>query len=134
MWFWIRVYYLPVPALMLEPVGVMGALGRGFRLTRRQFWRTFGIALLTVVIAQVAGSMLSLPISLLGQGVLLGAGSVKFAVLAMVLTNALRLRRGGCLRRAVHHHGRVPAVPRPADAQGGVTTSSSMTRAGVTAS
>jgi hypothetical protein len=88
-WFWIRVYYLPVPALMLEPVGVMGALGRGFRLTRRQFWRTFGIALLTVVIAQVAGSMLSLPISLLGQGVLLGAGSVKFAVLAMVLTNAL---------------------------------------------
>ena len=28
-WFWIRVYYLPVPALMLEPVGVSGAIGRG---------------------------------------------------------------------------------------------------------
>jgi hypothetical protein len=88
-WFWIRVYYLPVPALMLEDVGVLGAVGRGFRLTRRQFWRTFGIALLTVVIAQVAGSMLAMPVSLLGQGVLLGAGSVRFAVLALVLTNAL---------------------------------------------
>ncbi|MFC4787031.1 hypothetical protein ACT8ZV_21325 [Nocardioides sp. MAHUQ-72] len=88
-WFWIRVYYLPVPALMLEPVGVLGAIGRGFRLTRRQFWRTFGIALLTVVIAQIAGSMLSLPISLLGQGLLVGSGSVRFAVLALVLTNAL---------------------------------------------
>lgn len=88
-WFWIRVYYLPVPALMLEDVGVIGAVGRGFRLTRRQFWRTFGIALLTVVIAQVAGSMLAMPVSLLGQGVLLGAGSVRFAVLALVVINAL---------------------------------------------
>ena len=25
-WFWVRVYYLPVPALMLEQVGVFGAL------------------------------------------------------------------------------------------------------------
>ena len=47
-----RVYYLPVPALMLEPVGVMGAIGRGFALTRGVFWRIFGIALLTVVVAQ----------------------------------------------------------------------------------
>ncbi len=46
-WFWVRIYYLPVPALMLEPVGVFGALARAFRLTSRQFWRTFGIALLT---------------------------------------------------------------------------------------
>ena len=36
-------------------------------LTRRQFWRTFGIALLTVLIAQVAGGMLSLPVSLASQ-------------------------------------------------------------------
>ena len=88
-WFWIRVYYLPVPALMLEDVGVLGALGRGFRLTRRQFWRTFGIALLTLVIAQIAGSMLAMPFSLLGQGILMGAGSTHFAVLGLVLTNAL---------------------------------------------
>ena len=55
MWFWVRVCYLPVPALMLEPVGVFGALGRGFRLTRQPVLAHFGIALLTVLIAQVAG-------------------------------------------------------------------------------
>ena len=88
-WFWVRVYYLPVPAVMLEPVGVLGAVGRGFRLTRHQFWRTFGIALLTVLIAQVAGSILAMPVSFLGQALLLGAGSAKFAVLGLVVTNAL---------------------------------------------
>ena len=88
-WFWIRFYYLPVPALMLEDVGVLGALRRGFRLTRRQFWRTFGIALLTLLIAQVAGSMLAMPFSILGQGIVMGAGSMRFAMLGLVLANAL---------------------------------------------
>jgi hypothetical protein len=87
-WFWIRVYYLPVPALMLEQVGVTGAIGRGFRLTRGQFWRTFGIAILTVLVVQVAGSMLTLPVTLLGQGIAVGAGSSRYAVLGLVLTNA----------------------------------------------
>ncbi|WP_372730157.1 hypothetical protein, partial [Nocardioides sp.] len=88
-WFWIRVYYLPAPALMLEPVGVFGAIGRGFGLTRRQFWRTFGIALLTVVIAQIAGGMLSMPVSIVGQGILLGVDSEQYAALALVVTQAL---------------------------------------------
>jgi hypothetical protein len=86
-WLWIRVYYLPVPALMLEPVGVTGAIGRGFRLTRGQFWRTLGIALLTVVIANVAGSMLSLPASIAGP-VIAGTFSPQYALLGLVLTNA----------------------------------------------
>jgi hypothetical protein len=86
-WLWIRVYYLPVPALMLEPVGVTGAIGRGFRLTRGQFWRTFGIALLTVVVANVAGSMLSLPATLLGPAIA-GTFSPQYALLGLVLTNA----------------------------------------------
>lgn len=88
-WFWIRVYYLPVPALMLEDVGVRGAIARGFRLTRGQFWRTFGIALLTLLVAQVAGGMLSLPISLVGQLGLAGSGSARFGLLLLVVTNAL---------------------------------------------
>jgi hypothetical protein len=86
-WLWIRVFYLPVPALMLEPVGVTGAIGRGFRLTRGQFWRTFGIALLTVVVANVAGSMLSLPATLLGP-VVAGGLSPEYALLGLVVTNA----------------------------------------------
>jgi hypothetical protein len=53
LWLWIRAAYLPVPALMLEPVGILGAVGRGFGLSRRQFWRIFGIALLTLLITLV---------------------------------------------------------------------------------
>jgi hypothetical protein len=87
-WFWIRVYYLPVPALMLEPVGITDAIGRGFRLTRRQFWRTFGIALLTYIIAQVGGSILTVPISLGGQLVIL-ALDPEYALLGMVILQAV---------------------------------------------
>ena len=87
-WFWIRVYYLPVPALMLEDVGIRGAIGRGYRLTSRQFWRTFGIALLTVVLVNVAGGILSFPISLVGQlGVL--AVDESNALLLLIATQGL---------------------------------------------
>ena len=88
-WYWVRVYYLPVPALMLEPVGVTGAIGRGFGLTRRQFWRTFGIALLTLVIGSVAGSMLSAPFSIAGQVVPLAMGGSRYSVLVFIVLNAL---------------------------------------------
>lgn len=88
-WFWIRVYYLPGPALMLEPIGIAGAIGRGYRLTGRAFWRTFGIALLTVLIAQVAGSMLALPVSIVGQVGLAAGATSQYAMLILVLTQAL---------------------------------------------
>ena len=86
-WFWIRVYYLPAPVLMLEPVGVFGAIGRGFRLTRRQFWRTFGIALLTLLVASTAGYMLAFPIGLAGQ--LLTVASPEYATLGLVGSQAI---------------------------------------------
>ena len=87
-WFWIRVYYLPVPALMLEDVGIVGAVGRGYRLTSRQFWRTFGIALLTVLLVNVAGGILSFPISFVGQiGVL--AVDESNALLLLIATQGL---------------------------------------------
>ncbi len=89
LWFWVRVYYLPVPALMLEDKGVFAAMGRGYGLTRRAFWRTFGIALLTYIVAQVAGSMLSMPVSLLSQGVLIGGISGELGVYLMVVGTAL---------------------------------------------
>lgn len=89
LWFWVRVYYLPVPALMLEPIGVFGALGRGFHLTRKAFWRTFGIGLLTFVIAQIAGSMLSMPVSLVSQGLLLGGVPGEAGVFLLVIGQAI---------------------------------------------
>jgi hypothetical protein len=88
MWLWIRVSYLPVPALMLEEVGVFGALGRGFRLSRRQFWRIFGIALLTIVITGVASQVLSTPLGLIGQVVISAAGP-EYELLGLVVVQAL---------------------------------------------
>ena len=85
--FWIRVYYLPAPVLMLENVGIFGALGRGFRLTRRQFWRTFGIALLTILIASIAGYMLAFPVSLAGQ--IFTIATPEYATLGLVITQAV---------------------------------------------
>ncbi|KRA38253.1 hypothetical protein ASD81_06295 [Nocardioides sp. Root614] len=88
-WLWVRFYYLPVPPLMLEEVGVFGAIGRGWSLTAGQFWRTFGIALLTVLIGSVAGSMLSTPVSVIGQ---VGAiAFVEYAALFLVVSQAIAL-------------------------------------------
>lgn len=88
-WFWVRLYYLPVPALMLEPVGVFGAIGRGYRLTRGAFWRTFGIALLTVVVAQAAGAVLAIPFGFLAQGALLGGLPSESGVLVVIVGQAI---------------------------------------------
>jgi hypothetical protein len=87
-WFWVRIYYLPVPALMLEPVGIFGALRRGFALTRRQFWRTFGIGILTMLVTGVAGYVLALPFGIAGQVGSLLAGS-QYALLVLVGSQAL---------------------------------------------
>jgi hypothetical protein len=67
LWFWIRVRALAVPALMLEPVGVFGALRRAVQLSRGQFWRLLGLLLLVTLVVGVAGSVLRLPFSLVAQ-------------------------------------------------------------------
>lgn len=86
--FWIRVYYLPVPALMMEPIGVFGAIARGYRLTRGQFWRTLGIALLTVLLVGVAANIIAAPFSFAAP-LAAGAAPERFALLAAVAAQAL---------------------------------------------
>lgn len=87
LWMWVRIYLLAVPVLMLEQQGVFNAIGRGWTLTRRAFWRTFGIALLTVVITFMAGGLLSAPFAIAGQvGVFLVEDH---AVLILVVTQAV---------------------------------------------
>ncbi|WP_028656342.1 hypothetical protein [Nocardioides sp. J54] len=88
-WLWIKAYYLAVPVLMLEPVGVFGSIGRAWRLTTRHFWRTFGLALLTALIGAIGGSILSTPFSLIGQfGVFVVP---EYALLLLVVTQALAM-------------------------------------------
>ncbi|MCU1677447.1 MAG: hypothetical protein JWM93_2205, partial [Frankiales bacterium] len=88
-WFWIRVFYLPVPALMIERTGIIAAIGRGFRLTRKQFWRTFGIAMLTLIVGGIAGSMLAAPFSIAAQIVPLAMESSRYAILIGVVLSAV---------------------------------------------
>jgi hypothetical protein len=86
-WFWVRIYFLPAPVLMLEPVGVFDAIRRGYRLSRQQFWRIFGIALLTLLITSIAGGMLSFPVSLVGQ--LASLAVPEYGVLGLAVTQAV---------------------------------------------
>ena len=88
-WFWIRIYYLPVPALMLEDVGVFGAIERGHALTRNVFWRVFGIALLTAIITSIAGSMLGVPVTMVMNALLSGGLDSQYAALSLTLVNAV---------------------------------------------
>ena len=89
-WTWIRLTYLAVPALMLERrTGVFAALGRGFRLTRRQFWRTLGIALLTAIVTAIAGQLLTVPFSIAGQIGAIGLGDSSVGLVIYVLASAL---------------------------------------------
>lgn len=65
-WVYVRVYYFATPVLMVERTSITGAVRRGYALTADQFWRTFGIALLTAIITAFASGILSVPASLLG--------------------------------------------------------------------
>ncbi|MCX6398087.1 MAG: hypothetical protein NTV23_16480 [Propionibacteriales bacterium] len=86
---WGRVYYLAVPPLMLEPVGVLAALGRSWRLTSRQFWRTIGIALLTLMITQVIGGILSVPFTIVGTVATFSSGDSELGLILYLVTTGL---------------------------------------------
>ncbi|MGN0065505.1 MAG: hypothetical protein ACI379_14805 [Nocardioides sp.] len=86
-WVWVRVLLLPVPVLMIERTGVFAAIGRGYRLTAGQFWRTLGIALVTSLVVQTAASMLATPFTI--AGTLVGFFSVEYAMLGYMLGQAV---------------------------------------------
>jgi hypothetical protein len=62
---WVR-FAFAAPALLLEQLGVVSALRRSWRLSIGSWWRTFGILLLTGIIAGVANGLLSVPFALFG--------------------------------------------------------------------
>ena len=53
--------------VMLEGTGVLASIARSWRLTRGNFWRLFGIMLLTVVLVTILVSILSVPFSMFGS-------------------------------------------------------------------
>ncbi len=53
-------------AIVLEGVGVGAAMSRSFRLVKGDFWRVFGILVLTSVVAGLVATAVSAPFSLFG--------------------------------------------------------------------
>ncbi|QUX30184.1 glycerophosphoryl diester phosphodiesterase membrane domain-containing protein [Nocardiopsis akebiae] len=62
-WIYIRIYFA-MPVVVLERLGAGAALARSWRLTRGRWWRTFGIALLAMVLMGLVSSLLSMPFSI----------------------------------------------------------------------
>jgi hypothetical protein len=70
---WLFVSYaVAVPALLLERIGPLAALGRSFRLVKGRWWATFGALLVGYLLASIVGaivqSALTLVPSLLADG------------------------------------------------------------------
>ena len=68
---------------------MFGALRRSWALTSRQFWRTFGIALLTGLVTQIAGGMLGVPFSIVGMLAATATSNMEATLMITVVANAV---------------------------------------------
>ncbi|WP_380170603.1 hypothetical protein ACFEMC_16285 [Kineococcus sp. DHX-1] len=71
---WIK-WSMATPAMLLEGLGIGASLGRSFRLTRRSFWRLFGIQLLTAAVVYAVVAAVGFPFSIVGGVVSAAAGN-----------------------------------------------------------
>ena len=84
----IRHFQLAAPALVLEKTGVFASLRRAGRLSRGQWWRIFGILLLTGLVIGVVGQVVAVPLGLVGAAApVLFPGTA--GALVLVLTSYL---------------------------------------------
>jgi hypothetical protein len=66
---WLNIKWIMAPAaLMLEGVGPIAALRRSWTLTTGNWWRTFGILVLTAIIVSIITQIVATPVSFLAFG------------------------------------------------------------------
>ena len=82
----VRLLYLAPAALMLERRGVLSALGRAWNLSRGQYWRLFGIWLLTGLVVGVASQVIAIPFGIIGMVAVFAAPDSSWAGLLLVLS------------------------------------------------
>jgi len=82
----VRVFYLAPAALMLERTKVFAALRRAWTLSSRQFWRLFGIWLLTGLVVGIVSQVIGIPFAMGGMAAVFLAPDSSFAGLVMVLS------------------------------------------------
>jgi hypothetical protein len=80
---------LTTPAVVLERIGPFRALRRSWQLAVPSWWRVFGIRALSALLGQVIGSVLAVPFTAIGIGVLVvthasGVGQFVLVALAVV--------------------------------------------------
>ena len=62
----VRFFQLAAPALVLERLGVVASMRRAGALSRAQFWRLLGIAVLTSLVVGVVSQVVAIPLAIVG--------------------------------------------------------------------
>ncbi|MGL5909111.1 MAG: hypothetical protein ACRCZP_03855 [Phycicoccus sp.] len=95
LWLWTRLAFVTA-VVVLENRSPFGAFARSWRLTSgSQFWRIFGIRLLTVILVSIAAQVVALPIGLIGVFGVMGAGGEEYLFVAQaVITGVTSLISG----------------------------------------
>jgi hypothetical protein len=62
-------FALAPSAIVLERTPVLASIRRSWTLTRRAFWRTFGLLALVTIMVSAAAQIVSLPFSILGSAI-----------------------------------------------------------------
>ncbi len=92
-----RYVLLATPVLVLEKRGVFASMARAGQLSRRDFWRLFGIYLLASVATSIIGQVIAIPFAIIGVvGALALPPSWGFAAL-MLSSNVSSVLTGGLL-------------------------------------
>ncbi|TMR07890.1 hypothetical protein ETD86_50090, partial [Nonomuraea turkmeniaca] len=85
LFFWTRFAFAS-PAVVLEGKGPIQAMRRSWHLVSGDFWRVFGILLLTSLLVGLLGAVVSVPFTIAGTLFgMLGAGSMANAIVSAVL-------------------------------------------------
>jgi hypothetical protein len=71
--------------IVLERLDMVAAIKRSFKLVRNDFWRVFGIWLLSQIVAGLIAAAVSVPFSFGGQILLVSASSTVVALIALAL-------------------------------------------------
>ncbi len=63
----VRYFLLAAPTLVLERTGVFASMRRAGQLSKDQWWRLFGVLLLTTLVAALVGEVFAIPLGLLAS-------------------------------------------------------------------
>lgn len=80
-------WYLVIPAMIVENLGIFAALRRSWRLTRGYFWRTLGIVLLFGLILGIVAAIITSPLGFISGFIVASAGTEAQLLGSMLIVN-----------------------------------------------